>query len=232
MSGIIQQGNDPRLVFVDLGKIEAVLPPQEQVPGENYVHGSRLKCHVVSVAKTPRGPRVTRLAHPPEPGQLAVRARGARDRRRLRRDRRRSPARPATAPRSRCARPSRASTRRAPASARWVSGSGPSWPSCTARRSTSSTGPTTPPSWWRNALSPAQVTSVTVVDRAQPLGARRRPRLPALARHRQGGPERPARRPPHRLADRHPGRHRPRPATTTSAAVPGRERRMSTRPEG
>jgi N utilization substance protein A len=59
VSGIIQQGNDPRLVFVDLGKIEAVLPPQEQVPGEKYVHGSRLKCHVVSVAKTPRGPRVT-----------------------------------------------------------------------------------------------------------------------------------------------------------------------------
>jgi N utilization substance protein A len=59
VSGIIQQGNDPRMVLVDLGKIEAVLPPQEQVPGERYAHGSRLKCHVVSVAKTPRGPRVT-----------------------------------------------------------------------------------------------------------------------------------------------------------------------------
>ena len=59
VSGIVQQGNDPRLVFVDLGTIEAVLPPQEQVPGEKYTHGTRLKCHVVSVAKTPRGPRVT-----------------------------------------------------------------------------------------------------------------------------------------------------------------------------
>ncbi len=59
VSGIIQQGNDKRMVFVDLGRIEAVLPPQEQVPGEKYTHGSRLKCHVVSVAKTPRGPRVT-----------------------------------------------------------------------------------------------------------------------------------------------------------------------------
>ncbi len=59
VSGIIQQGNDKRMVFVDLGRIEAVLPPQEQVPGERYTHGSRLKCHVVSVAKTPRGPRVT-----------------------------------------------------------------------------------------------------------------------------------------------------------------------------
>ncbi len=59
VSGIVQQGNDPRMVLVDLGKIEAVLPPQEQVPGEQYTHGTRLKCHVVSVAKTPRGPRVT-----------------------------------------------------------------------------------------------------------------------------------------------------------------------------
>ncbi len=59
VSGIVQQGNDRRMVFVDLGRIEAVLPPQEQVPGEKYTHGSRLKCHVVSVAKTLRGPRVT-----------------------------------------------------------------------------------------------------------------------------------------------------------------------------
>jgi transcription termination/antitermination protein NusA len=59
VSGIVQQGSDPRLVFVDLGKIEAVLPPQEQVPGEKYVHGTRLKCHVVQVSRTPKGPRVT-----------------------------------------------------------------------------------------------------------------------------------------------------------------------------
>ncbi|MBI1378754.1 MAG: transcription termination/antitermination protein NusA [Frankiales bacterium] len=59
VSGIVQQGNDPRTVLVDLGKVEAVLPPQEQVPGERYAHGTRLKCHVVSIAKTPRGPRVT-----------------------------------------------------------------------------------------------------------------------------------------------------------------------------
>ena len=33
VSGVIQQGKDPRNVFVDLGRIEAVLPPPEQVPG-------------------------------------------------------------------------------------------------------------------------------------------------------------------------------------------------------
>jgi N utilization substance protein A len=30
------------------GRLEAVLPPTEQVPGEVYTHGSRLKCRVIS----------------------------------------------------------------------------------------------------------------------------------------------------------------------------------------
>ncbi|MDL4771497.1 MULTISPECIES: transcription termination factor NusA [Thermomonosporaceae] len=58
VSGIIQQGNDPRNVLVDLGKIEAVLPPQEQVPGERYEHGERLRAYVVQVRKGHRGPSV------------------------------------------------------------------------------------------------------------------------------------------------------------------------------
>src|SRR3954465_11832154 len=45
-------------VFVDLGDIEAVLPPPEQVPGESYVHGNRLRCYVVQVRKGPRGPSI------------------------------------------------------------------------------------------------------------------------------------------------------------------------------
>jgi N utilization substance protein A len=59
VSGICQQGPDPRTILVDIGKVEAVLPPQEQVPGERYPHGSRLKCQVVSVRKGPKGPTVT-----------------------------------------------------------------------------------------------------------------------------------------------------------------------------
>ena len=59
VSGVVQQGIDPKTVYVDLGKIEGIMPPQEQVPGENYAHGLRLKCHVVSVTKTPKGTRVT-----------------------------------------------------------------------------------------------------------------------------------------------------------------------------
>ncbi|MFC3999425.1 transcription termination factor NusA [Nocardiopsis sediminis] len=59
VSGIIQQGKDPRNVLVDLGKIEAILPPQEQVPGEPYEHGERLRAYVVQVRKGHRGPSVT-----------------------------------------------------------------------------------------------------------------------------------------------------------------------------
>ena len=46
VAGVIQQGKDPRNVLVDLGKLEAVLPPAEQVPGERYVHGERIRCYV------------------------------------------------------------------------------------------------------------------------------------------------------------------------------------------
>jgi N utilization substance protein A len=47
------------LVVVDIGKVEAVLPQSEQVPGEAYVHGTRLKCYVVGVTRGVRGPQVT-----------------------------------------------------------------------------------------------------------------------------------------------------------------------------
>ena len=59
VAGVIQQGSDPRAVLVDLGKLEAILPPTEQVPGERYVHGERLKCYVLHVRKGYRGPSVT-----------------------------------------------------------------------------------------------------------------------------------------------------------------------------
>jgi transcription termination/antitermination protein NusA len=58
VSGIVQQGHDPRTVLVDLGKIEAIMPMAEQVPGESYRHGSRVKVYVVSVRKETRGPQV------------------------------------------------------------------------------------------------------------------------------------------------------------------------------
>ena len=56
--GLIQQGRNPDDVMVDLGKLEALLPAGERVPGEDYSHGTRIKCLVVSVRKGMRGPQV------------------------------------------------------------------------------------------------------------------------------------------------------------------------------
>ena len=59
LGGVIQQGRDPRTVLVDVGGVEAVLPAHEQVPGERYVHGERLRAYVLEVARGQRGPSIT-----------------------------------------------------------------------------------------------------------------------------------------------------------------------------
>ena len=59
VSGVVQQSADPKMVHVDLGTLEALLPPPEQVPGESYTHGTRLRCFVVGVRKGLKGPSVT-----------------------------------------------------------------------------------------------------------------------------------------------------------------------------
>jgi N utilization substance protein A len=59
VAGVIQQGPNPRMIHVDLGSVEAILPPEEQVPGEEYTHGSRVRVYVTSVAKGLKGPQIT-----------------------------------------------------------------------------------------------------------------------------------------------------------------------------
>ncbi|WP_456845185.1 transcription termination factor NusA [Cellulomonas sp. P5_C6] len=59
LGGVIQQGRDPRTVLIDVGGTEAVLPAHEQVPGEEYVHGDRIRGYVLEVARGQRGPQVT-----------------------------------------------------------------------------------------------------------------------------------------------------------------------------
>ena len=56
--GTVQQDRDSRTVRVDLGKIEAIMPQAEQVPGEVYSHGKRLRVYVVAVRRELRGPQV------------------------------------------------------------------------------------------------------------------------------------------------------------------------------
>ena len=45
-------------VFVNIGKVEALIPPSEQVPTEPYRFNERLKVYIVEVRRTPRGPQV------------------------------------------------------------------------------------------------------------------------------------------------------------------------------
>jgi N utilization substance protein A len=59
VSGVIQQGHNPNMVQVDLGTVEALLPPPEQVPGESYPHGARLRAYVVDVHRGLKGPSIT-----------------------------------------------------------------------------------------------------------------------------------------------------------------------------
>ena len=59
IAGVIQQGPNPRMIHVDLGSIEAILPPEEQVPGEVYAHGSRIRVYVTSVSRGVKGPQIT-----------------------------------------------------------------------------------------------------------------------------------------------------------------------------
>ncbi len=69
VSGVVQhheQRAGSKVVLVDLGTIEGVLPPAEQVPGERLEHGDRIKCYVVHVARGPHGPTVTLSRTHPE----------------------------------------------------------------------------------------------------------------------------------------------------------------------
>jgi len=58
ISGIVQQGRDPKMINVNLGRVEGRVPPQEQVPGELFNHGDRIKCFVVEVKQGLKGPEI------------------------------------------------------------------------------------------------------------------------------------------------------------------------------
>ena len=58
ISGIVQQGRDPKMINVNFGRVEGRIPPQEQVPGEVFNHGDRIKCFVVEVKQGLKGPEI------------------------------------------------------------------------------------------------------------------------------------------------------------------------------
>ena len=59
VSGQIQQGGRNNMVQIDLGTVEGVLPPHEQVPGERYEHGARIRTYVVEARRGFKGPSIT-----------------------------------------------------------------------------------------------------------------------------------------------------------------------------
>lgn len=57
VTGIVQR-IEQKNVYIDLGKAEAILSPSEQIPGEMYKHGDRLKTYIIEVKKTTKGPQI------------------------------------------------------------------------------------------------------------------------------------------------------------------------------
>ncbi|CAM5733080.1 Transcription termination/antitermination protein NusA [Streptomyces hirsutus] len=196
VTGVVQQGRDPKNVLVDIGKLEAILPVQEQVPGETYPHGLRLRSYVVRVAKGVRGPSVTlSRTHPnlveklfalevPEIAdgsvEISAIAREAGHRTKI------------------AVRSTRSGLNAKGAN---VMGelNGEKIDMVAVRRPGPDGG---------ERAVPGPGDQGRGGGHGGPLRAGDRPRLPTVAGDRQGGPERPPRRPADRLADRHPPGHR------------------------
>ena len=201
VTGIIQQ-TDARYTLLDLGRVEALLPQAEQVPYERSEPGARLKAYIVEVRKTAKGPQiVVSRTHPglikrlfelevPEIADGVVEIKAC--------------AREPGAPHQDRGLVERlaTSTRSAPASG--ARGARVRMVVNELRGEKIDIVPFTddPADFVMKALSPAKVKEVRIA-RGHRHRRGHRARLPAVARHRQGGPERPPRRPPHRLARRH-----------------------------
>jgi len=57
VNGTIER-QDARNIYVSLGKVEAALPVNEQIPGEVYKPQSRIRVYITKVERTTRGPQV------------------------------------------------------------------------------------------------------------------------------------------------------------------------------
>ena len=200
VTGIIQQ-SDNRYTLLDLGKVEALLPQAEQVPYERYEHGARLKAYIVEVRKTTKGPQiVVSRTHPglikrlfelevPEISSGVVEIKAAA----------REPGHrtkiavwsndPNVDPVGACVGARGARVRMVTNELR-------------GEKVDIVPFSDEPREFVMRALQPAKVKEVHLDDLTRH-GDGGRPRLPAVARHRQGRSERPAGRPAHRLAHRH-----------------------------
>ena len=225
--GLVQhheQRAGSKIVMVDLGKgFEAILPPAEQVPGERYEHGDRIRVCVASVTRSPRGVSVTVSRTHPElvRGLFALEVPEVAD----------DTVEIAAIAREAGHRTKIAVRTRVPGLNAKGACIGPLGSRVRAVMAELNGEKIDIVDW---SDDPAQVRRVGALAGQGQLGAgggrgrarrtRRRAGLSALAGDRQGRAERPAGRPAHRLAHRHPQRHRSSPearAPPTSPAVPG-----------
>jgi N utilization substance protein A len=190
VTGIVQQAGDRNNVLVDLGKVEALLPRSEQVDGERYEQGSRIKAVITEVRSGTKGPQVILSRRDPEliktlfelevpeiaDGLVEIRgvAREPGYRSKIAVESHAQGVDPVGA----CVGPRGSRVRMVVSELRGEKIDIIPWNPEPAR-------------FVAKALSPAS----------------RRPRRPARTRDRQGRHERPARRASHRLEDRHPERH-------------------------
>ena len=214
VGGVIQRdarANARGLVVVRMGSetkgSEGVIPSAEQVPGERYEHGDRLRCYVVGVSRGAREPLITlSRTHPnlvrklfslevPEIADASVEivavAREAGHRSKI------------------------AVTSRVPglnAKGACIGPMGQRVRNVMSELSGEKIDiidyDADPARFVANALSPAKVVSVSVIDEAGPRRTRGGARFSAVPGDRQGGPERPAGGQADGLADRHPERCR------------------------
>ena len=57
VTGIIER-QENKNVYIDLGKVEAILTPNEQIPGEIYQYHDRMKTFIVEVKRSTKGPQI------------------------------------------------------------------------------------------------------------------------------------------------------------------------------
>ena len=58
ISGVVEQTEPGRAISLDVGRAQAILPYEEQVPTERYRRGHRTKVFVLSVRHSPKGPEI------------------------------------------------------------------------------------------------------------------------------------------------------------------------------
>ena len=204
VTGIVQQAGDRNNVLVDLGKVEALLPRSEQVDGERYEQGSRIKAVITEVSSGTKGPQVILSRRDPEliktlfelevpeiaDGLVEIRgvAREPGYRSKIAVESHAQGVDPVGA----CVGPRGSRVRMVVSELRGEKIDIIPWN-------------TEPARFVAKALSPARVREVYIDDETKEATVVV-PERPAGAGDRQGGPERPPRRAPHRLEGGHPVR--------------------------